>query len=130
MSIFVYYVFWEDSEGSLFIDEFSTLFFGVTKEEEEEEELETENASKPRARYSRVVHQTQTQRGAKSGNIILEGSGLNICPTRLLYMSFINCGSRDQNQGPIHTGSQVLSPKYDMDAYMATLFEGEAWELC
>jgi hypothetical protein len=31
---------------------------------------------------------------------------------------------------PLHMGSQVLSPKYDMHAYMATLFEGEAWDLC
>ena len=31
-------------------------------------------------------------------------------------------------QGP---DSQVLSPtKYDMDTYMATLFGGEAWDLC
>ena len=30
---------------------------------------------------------------------------------------------------PLHTGSQVLSPKYDMHAYMATLSEGEAWDL-
>ena len=30
----------------------------------------------------------------------------------------------------LHTGSQVLSPKHDMDAYnMATLFGGEAWDL-
>ncbi len=27
-------------------------------------------------------------------------------------------------------GSQVLSPNYDMDVYMATLFGGEAWDLC
>ena len=38
------------------------------------------------------VHQTQTQRGAKSGNIILEGSGLIICCTHAMYVSFINCG--------------------------------------
>ena len=31
---------------------------------------------------------------------------------------------------PLHTGSQFLSPNYDMDVYMATLFEGEAWDLC
>ena len=24
----------------------------------------------------------------------------------------------------------VPSPKYDMDAYMSTLFGGEAWDLC
>ena len=26
--------------------------------------------------------------------------------------------------------TRVLSPKYDLDAYMATLFRGEAWDLC
>ena len=26
--------------------------------------------------------------------------------------------------------SEVLSPKYDMDAHMTTLFEGEAQDLC
>jgi hypothetical protein len=26
---------------------------------------------------------------------------------------------------PLHIGPQVLSPNYDMDAYMATLFVGE-----
>ena len=36
-------------------------------------------------------------------------------------------GSRDL---PLHMGSQVLSPMYDMHAYMATLFGGEAWDLC
>ena len=30
----------------------------------------------------------------------------------------------------IHMESQVLSLKIDMDAYMATLFGGEAWDLC
>ena len=29
-----------------------------------------------------------------------------------------------------HMGSQVLSPEYDMDVYMATLFGSEAWVLC
>jgi hypothetical protein len=31
---------------------------------------------------------------------------------------------------PLHTWSQVQSPNYDMDAYMAALFGGEAWDLC
>ena len=31
---------------------------------------------------------------------------------------------------PLHMGSQVLSPKYDMDAYMITLFGGETWDSC
>ena len=30
----------------------------------------------------------------------------------------------------LHTGSQALSPKYDMDAYMATLFGGEFLGTC
>ena len=30
---------------------------------------------------------------------------------------------------PLHTGLQVLSPKYDMNAYMTTLVGGEAWNL-
>ena len=37
-----------------------------------------------------------TQRGAKLGNIIPERNSLIICPTRALYMSFINCGSCEQ----------------------------------
>ena len=32
--------------------------------------------------------------------------------------------------GLVHTGSQVLHLNYDMDAYMATFFGGEAWDLC
>ena len=28
----------------------------------------------------------------------------------------------------LHTRSQVLSPNYGMDAYMATLFGGEGWD--
>jgi hypothetical protein len=31
---------------------------------------------------------------------------------------------------PLHIGSQVLSPKYDMDAYTAILFGGEGHALC
>ena len=31
---------------------------------------------------------------------------------------------------PLHMGSQVISPKYDVDAYMATLFGGKTWDLC
>ena len=31
---------------------------------------------------------------------------------------------------PLYTGPVVLSPKYDMDAYMATFFGGEAWDMC
>jgi hypothetical protein len=27
-------------------------------------------------------------------------------------------------------GSQVLSPKYDMDAYVAIFFGGAAWDFC
>ena len=38
-----------------------------------------------------------------------------------MCMHWISAGSH---------GSQVLSPNYDMDAYMASLFGGEAWDLC
>ena len=31
---------------------------------------------------------------------------------------------------PLHMGPQVLSPKFDMNAYMVTLFGGEAWDVC
>ena len=31
---------------------------------------------------------------------------------------------------PLPTGSQVLISNYDMNAYMATLFGGEPWDLC
>jgi hypothetical protein len=30
----------------------------------------------------------------------------------------------------LHTWFRVLSPQYDMDTYMATLFGGETWDLC
>ena len=30
-------------------------------------------------------------------------------------------------RGPVHTGSQNLSLKYDKDAYVAKLFGGETW---
>ena len=36
---------------------------------------------------------------------------------------------KDLKLGLVHIGSQVLSPKYEMDAYMATLLGGEAWDL-
>ena len=29
-----------------------------------------------------------------------------------------------------YMGFQVINFKYDMDAYMTTIFEGEAWDLC
>ena len=29
----------------------------------------------------------------------------------------------------LHTGSQIQCPNYDMDAYIASLFEGEVWDL-
>jgi hypothetical protein len=39
---------------------------------------------------------------------------------------------RTSNWGlTVSHGSKVLSPKYDIiNAYMATLFGGEAWDLC
>ena len=42
----------------------------------------------------------------------------------------LNCWEHGSWGLPLHTGSQVPSPNYDMDAYMATLFRREAWDLC
>jgi hypothetical protein len=49
--------------------------------------------------WSHVVHQTQVHKGgAKSSNIILEGSNYIVkCPTCSLYTSFMNWWSHDQN---------------------------------
>ena len=38
--------------------------------------------------------------------------------------------STDSWDFPLHMGSQVVGPNYDMDAYMATLFGDESWNLC
>ena len=38
------------------------------------------------------VHQTQTQKGAKSRDVVLERSSLIICSRHSLYMSFMNNG--------------------------------------
>ena len=46
------------------------------------------------------------------------------------YLGLIRCACPVECWGPIHTWSQVLSPNYDTDAYKATLFGGEAWDLC
>ena len=43
---------------------------------------------------------------------------------------YLICGEHEDWELPLHTWPQVLHPKYDMDAYMATLFEGETWSLC
>ena len=46
----------------------------------------------------------------------------------LIHVMFVSKLHIDM--GLVHTGSQVLSPKYDIDAYMTTLFGSEAWDLC
>ena len=42
----------------------------------------------------------------------------------------LDCWEHGSWDLPLYIGSQVLSPKYNMDAYMATLIGGEAWDLC
>ena len=45
-----------------------------------------------------IALQTLTQKGTKSGNILLGGSSLVTCPAHSLYRSFIKMGpSHDQN---------------------------------
>jgi hypothetical protein len=39
----------------------------------------------------------------------------------------LNCREHGSWDLLLHMRSQVLGPKYDMDAYMATLSRGEAW---
>ena len=49
-----------------------------------------------------------------------------------LEVNMCNLNRRQHESGdlPLHIGFQVLNPEYDMDAYMATLFGGEAWDMC
>ena len=43
----------------------------------------------------------------------------------------VNHGEHGNWNLPLQMGSQVLSSKYDMDViHMASLFGGEAWDLC
>ena len=42
----------------------------------------------------------------------------------------LNCWEHESWDSPLRTWSQAASLKYDMDAYMATLFGGEDWDLC
>jgi hypothetical protein len=42
----------------------------------------------------------------------------------------LNHGEHGSWNLPLHMGSQVLSSKCDMDVHMASLFGGEAWDLC
>ena len=47
-----------------------------------------------------------------------------------LQVQFSYCFAEHFFPLKLHVGSQVLSPTYDMDAYMAKLFGGDAWDLC
>ena len=58
----------------------------------------------------------------KSQVLILKSLEVNLC-----NLDHCEHGSWDL---PLHMRSQVPSPKYDMDAYMTTLYGGEAWDLC
>ena len=46
------------------------------------------------------------------------------------HLRSIRAISAVESAWKLHTGSHVLSPKYDMDAYMATVSGGETWDLC
>ena len=60
---------------------------------------------------------------------ILRFRRLLVFPTLIYIFSVVFQVLSLMEVGTSH-GSQVLSPKYDMDAYMGTLCGGEAWDLC
>ena len=64
---------------------------------------------------SRLVHM---------GSQVLSPVSLEVNPCNL------RCWEHGSWDLPLHTWFQILSPKYDMDAHMARVFEGEAWDLC
>jgi hypothetical protein len=58
--------------------------------------------------------------------------GLNLCRSRHLRTRDGVGMPHARSGGDALTTSHmspILSPKYDMDAYMATLFGGEVWDL-
>ena len=59
-----------------------------------------------------------------TGSQVLSPSSLDVNPSDL------NHREHESWDLPLHMGSQVLIPKYDVDAYMATLFGGEVRDLC
>jgi hypothetical protein len=61
-------------------------------------------------------------RGIRVGFQVLSPEPLEV------YMSNLNHWQHGSWDLPLHT--KVPSPKYDMDAYMATSFGGEYWDLC
>ena len=65
--------------------------------------------------YLRPVH---------TGSKVLSPYSLEVIPCNLNHWEH---GNWDL---PLHMDSQVLSPKHDTNAYMATLFGDEAWDLC
>ena len=63
--------------------------------------------------------------------IVMASQGLEVGTLPSSWDLFRRVGPRaNQPLGLVHMGSQVVSPNYDMDAYMATLYGGEAWDLC
>jgi hypothetical protein len=60
----------------------------------------------------------------KASSHVLSPQSLEVIPCNLNHWEHGNW------DWPFRMDSQVLSPKHDMDAYMATLFGGEAWDLC
>jgi hypothetical protein len=59
-----------------------------------------------------------------TGSQILSSKSLEVNPSNLNHWEH---GNWDL---PLHIRSWVLRSKYDMDAYMATLFGGETWDWC
>ena len=58
--------------------------------------------------------------------------GSQVLSHESLEVNLYNLNHREHENWnlPLHMGSQVLSHEYNMDVYLTTLFEGEAWNLC
>ena len=61
---------------------------------------------------------------------IHRGSQVLVPKSLEVNMGNLNHGVHGSWDLPLHGMSQVLSLKYDIVAYMATLLGGEAWGLC
>ena len=55
--------------------------------------------------------------------------GFHVLTPKSLESNMLNLNDREHGSWDLllHMRSQVIGPKYDMNAYMATLFGGEAW---
>jgi hypothetical protein len=82
------------------------------------------NQEHPFPRLSGYKRRNDIKGRFTQGPKVLSPKSLELNPCNL------NCWEYGSWDLWVHIGFQVPSPKYDMDAYMVTLFEGGAWDLC